>query len=134
MTRAACVLLVLLTACGSKSAAPAATVPDATLPDLSRAENSVQEQIEASYRALQSKPNDADAYGAVGNLLLAAEYSDGAQPFYLHAQALAPNDVRWPYYLGHAYMNRASPDKAIASFERVLQLKPGDVPTLVWLG
>jgi tetratricopeptide (TPR) repeat protein len=134
MTRAAYVLLVLLTACGTKPSVPAAGLPDATLPDLSRTEKSVQEQIEASYRTLQSKPNDADAYGAVGNLLLAAEYYDGAEPFYLHAQALAPDDVRWPYYLGHVYMNRASPDKAITSFERVLQLKPGDVAALVWLG
>ena len=31
-------------------------------------------------------------------------------------------------------MNRNLPDKAIASFERVLQVRPGDVSALVWLG
>ena len=36
----------------------------------------------------------------MGNLLLAADYFDAAEPFYLHAQSLAPDDMRWPYYLG----------------------------------
>ena len=127
-------LMVLAAACSSRPTAIPEPLPAAVLPDLSRTETSVQKQIAASYAALQSKPNDADAYGEVGNLLLAAEYFDAAEPFYLHAAALAPGDARWPYYLGHVYKNRAAPDKAIASFERVLQLRPGDIPTLVWLG
>jgi tetratricopeptide (TPR) repeat protein len=120
---------VLLSACSRQSA-----LPDATLPDLSHTEKSVQQQITVAFIALQSDKSDANAYGMVGNLLLAAEYYDAAEPFYLHAQALAPDDPRWPYYLGHVYMNRASPQKAIASFERVLQLRPGDIASLVWLG
>jgi tetratricopeptide (TPR) repeat protein len=134
VTRWLCALLVVAAACSSQPAAPAADLPAATLPDLSHTEKPVQEQIAARYAALQSKPNDADAYGEVGNLLLAAEYYDAAEPFYLHAEAVAPQDARWPYYLGHVYMNRSVPDKAIASFERALQLRPGDIPTLVWLG
>ena len=134
MTRVLCALMVLATACSSRPAAPTVALPTAALPDLARTEKSVQDQIAAGYAALQSKTNDADAYGEVGNLLLAAEYSDAAEPFYLHAQALAPDDARWPYYLGHVYMNRSAPEKAIASFERALQLRPGDIPTLVWLG
>ena len=42
--------------------------------------------------------------------------------------------MRWPYYLGHVYMAKAEPAKAIASFERALRLQPADVATLVWLG
>ena len=76
----------------------------------------------------------ARAYGDIGNLLLAAEYFDAAEPFYLNAEALAPDEMRWPYYLGHVYMARAQPTKAIASFERVLRLRSGDVATIVWLG
>jgi tetratricopeptide (TPR) repeat protein len=128
------VLMVCAVACSSRPATTSAPLPSAALPDLSRTEKSVQEQIAASYAALQSKTNDAGAYGEVGNLLLAAEYFDAAEPFYLHAQALAPDDARWSYYLGHVYRNRSAPEKAIASFERALQLRPGDLPTLVWLG
>ena len=70
----------------------------------------------------------------MGNLLLAAEYFDAAEACYLHAQSLAPDDVRWPYYLGHVYMTKAELGKAVTSFERALRLRPDDVATLVWLG
>ena len=53
---------------------------------------------------------------------MAAEYFEAAEPYYLHAQALEPSEMRWPYYLGHVYMARAEPAKAIASFERALAL------------
>jgi len=102
----------------------------------------VQAQMTTQFRALSSlienhstPPRDlAKAYGDMGNLLLAAEYNDAAGPFYLHAEALAPDEVRWPYYLGHVYMGHAEPEKAIAAFERALRLSPNDVAALVWLG
>jgi tetratricopeptide (TPR) repeat protein len=117
-------------------------IPDPTLPDLSRAERSVQQQIEGSQRSLQSRlanhatpaTDVARAYGDTGTLLLAADYADAAEPYYLHAEALQPGEIRWPYYLGHVYMAKAEPEKAIAAFERALRIRPNDVATLVWLG
>ena len=76
----------------------------------------------------------AESYGEVGNLLFAGEYTEAAETYYLHAQALAPNDMRWPYYLGHVYRLRGDLAKSAASFERALRLQPNDVATLVWLG
>ena len=153
MTRAialVCAAVVFASACNSApapaSTAPAVAVassplPAVSLPDLSRTEKSVQQQIGESYRSLSSAidshgaPRDvAAAYGALGNLLMAAEYFDAAEACYLHAQALAPDEVRWPYYLGHVYMAKADSTKAVAAFDRVLRLRPGDVATLVWLG
>ena len=97
-------------------------------------EPSVRQQLSDSYASLMSKRGDSNAYGELGNLLLAAEYFDAAEACYLHAQALAPNDVRWPYYLGHVYMTKGDLGKAVVSFKRALQLRPNDVATLVWLG
>jgi tetratricopeptide (TPR) repeat protein len=105
-------------------------------------EASVQQQMRERSQALASKAKNpgtpsmelAGSFGEVGNLLLAAEYTEASEPYYLHAQALAPNDVRWPYYLGHVYRLRGDLAKSAASFERVLQLQPEDVATLVWLG
>jgi tetratricopeptide (TPR) repeat protein len=113
-----------------------------SLPDLSQMDKAVQQQIGDKYRSLQSlvesrsapPQNLARAYGDVGNLLMAADDLDAAEEYYLHAQALDPSEMRWPYYLGHVYMNRAAPAKSIASFERALRLRPDDVATLVWLG
>jgi tetratricopeptide (TPR) repeat protein len=76
----------------------------------------------------------ATAYGEVGKILTAAEYFEAAEPCFLNAQELQPTEIRWPYYLGHLYRYRNSPDKAAPFFEQSLRLQPDDVPSLIWLG
>jgi tetratricopeptide (TPR) repeat protein len=150
---ALCGSLVLVVSCTSGSqpqqaAAPASaeqdsnSLPLVALPDLSRMEPSVQQQMRERSQALASKVERpgtpsielAEAYGEVGNLLLAAEYTEAAEAYYLHAQALAPSDMRWPYYLGHVFRLRGDLAKSAAAFERALRLQPNDVAALVWLG
>ncbi|HEV8394843.1 MAG TPA: tetratricopeptide repeat protein [Vicinamibacterales bacterium] len=140
LVRAALLLFaIVLVAC--RPAAPDASLPPVTLPDLSDMEASVQQQITGQFDtvtrlARERAPADAQApaYGTLGSLLFDARRANAAETAYLHAQALAPADARWPYYLGHIYMNRPDRPKAIAAFERTLQLEPGDVAALVWLG
>src|SRR5580765_1863195 len=107
---------------------------DVAPPDLSSAEPSVRDQITAAYAAIASRKADANAYGETGKLLLAAEFLEAAEPCFLNAEALAPKEPRWPYYLGHVYKARAEADKSAAAFERARSLQPDDVATLVWLG
>jgi tetratricopeptide (TPR) repeat protein len=105
-------------------------------------EKPVQQQMREGYSSLMLKienlktaPLDlGNAYGEMGELLMAADYPDAAEPCYLNAQTLVPDDVRWPYYLGHLYKGKGEPARSAASFERALQLQPEDVATLVWLG
>jgi tetratricopeptide (TPR) repeat protein len=152
----AALIVALATACASctvgsdrtSTPAPAAgapdhgSLPDVWLPDLTRMEKPVREQMEERSRALVSKLANpvtpsrelAEAFGDVGNLLLAANELDAAEAYYLHAEALAPTDMRWPYFLGHVYLSRSDGARAIASFERARALQPGDPATLVWLG
>jgi tetratricopeptide (TPR) repeat protein len=127
--------LCLVVACAGESppeqnsaatAKSSASLPTVSLPDLSGMDASVQAQLR--------QQSEARAYGEVGRLLMAAEYFEAAEPYLLHAQAQAPEDVRWPYYLGHVHMANADPVKAGAAFQRALQLQPDDVATLVWLG
>lgn len=125
----------------AESIAGAAVLPVA-LPELSRLETSVQAQVREQYavlQRLQGAPGTpaielSRAYGAMGKLLMAAEYAELAEPYYLNARALAPSDYRWPYYLGHLYKTRGMLPQAAAFFEEVLTLRPDDVATLVWLG
>ena len=113
-----------------------------TLPDLSRVAPSVRLQLTEQYASLltgieKSTVPDAElaaAYGEMGKLLMAAEFPAHAEPCYLNAQALAPGDPRWSYYLGHLYRVKGDTTKAAALFERTLQLRPDDVPALIWLG
>jgi tetratricopeptide (TPR) repeat protein len=126
---------------GCRSRPPDVDLPPVALPDLADMEPSVQQQITAQFETVTRLAGEraapdalAPAYGTLGSLLFAANRANAAETAYLHAQALAPNDPRWPYYLGHVYMNRPDRPKAIAAFERTLQLAPNDVAALVWLG
>ena len=67
-------------------------------------------------------------------LLQAGEYYDAAEPAYLNAQALMPQEPRWPYFLAHLYKSEGDTARSIAAFSRVLEISPNDVPTLIWLG
>jgi tetratricopeptide (TPR) repeat protein len=117
------------------------SVADVPLPDLSRLDAAVQSQIRQQHAALvaatgtAASPTDrAEAFGAFGKLLMAAEYFREAEPAFTNAEALAPADMRWPYYLGHLYRLMQEPARAIEAFERVLTLDPNHAPSLIWLG
>jgi tetratricopeptide (TPR) repeat protein len=148
MRRNAVVLCVVWAAWGCQSQ-PSADSPVSTaalrrvaLPDLSHASPSVQDQLHEGYAVLTRsiatagiRPVDlGEAYGRMGMLLMAAEYREEAEAAYLNAQALSPNEFRWPYYLGHLYKIRGDTPKSAAAFERARVLRPDDVPSLVWLG
>jgi tetratricopeptide (TPR) repeat protein len=115
---------------------------DVTLPDLSRMDPSVQEQVKQGYQSMLEtveKPGASTeergrAYGSVGMLLQAGEYYDAAEPAYLNAQVLMPQEPRWPYFLAHLYKSEGNTSKSITAFSRVLEISPNDVPTLIWLG
>ena len=127
--------------CASKSD-DRQTVRPVALPDLSRIEESVQAQLRERYAALTAKQNNpatsaatlGTEYGEMGTLLMAADFRDQAEASLLSAQALAPGDMRWPYYLAHLYMTNGDMPKATAALERALQAAPNDVPTMIWLG
>jgi tetratricopeptide (TPR) repeat protein len=138
VTLLVCVLAATATSCSSPARRHARPL---TLPDLSRVDPGVQAQIKERYDSVQqamgrSTPDAelATAYGQYGMVLQAAEFFDAAEPCYLNAQALAPDEFRWPYYLANLYKSRGETDKAEAAFKRVLELKPDDLATLIWLG
>ena len=110
------------------------------LPDLARSDQSVQAQLRelhaAAVKKQQSGAPDGElgaAYGQLAMVLHAAEYFDAAEPAYLNAQALMPDDPRWPYHLGHLFRRTGDTAGSIAALTRALELRPSDVPTLIWL-
>jgi tetratricopeptide (TPR) repeat protein len=140
-------LVVLAAVCGAScsktetTSAPATQIREVTLPDLSRMDATVQQQIRDRYaRVSEARTRDSgdadlsEKYGQYGMVLQAAEYYDAAEPAYLNAQSLSPNDLRWPYYLGHLYKSQGQTAKAIHAFSRSLDLGPNEIATLIWLG
>ena len=129
-------------------AAPAAEPEPAllepvALPELDGGADSetVAEQLREQYAALTRTLDDPDAgplergraYGEMGMLFMATEYMPEAEACLRNAQALLPRDRRWPYYLGHVARARGAPERAVEHFEQARELRPDDVPTLVWL-
>jgi len=111
------------------------------MPDISRADPAVQTQLREAYATMQQKLAGASpageraaAYGDMGRLFFATEYFAPAATCFLNAQALEPNDLRWPYLLAHTYRRQNEPQKAEVLFERVLTLDPNHVAALIWLG
>lgn len=124
------------------AAAPAPVIRAVALPELSRADASVQTQLRekhAALTALLQRPDapageKASAFGTLGVLLHAGEFYEAAEPAYLNAQALAPEEPRWPYFLSLLHRSVGQPDKVVADLTRVLELRSTDVPALIWLG
>lgn len=132
---AACVLAALAGGCAPHEESAPSARPLA-LPDVSRLAKPVQAQVRGRHAALMAKLEDqttpraklGDAYGELGLILMAVEYYQAAASCYLTAQALVPDDARWPYYLGHLYRIQGEAPKAAESFARALELQPADMP------
>jgi tetratricopeptide (TPR) repeat protein len=132
------IAIVSLSGCGFFQETP--SLQPIAVPDISRAAESVQKQIRDRYELLQAALNRkappselAVEFGEMGKLFTAAEYYDAAEACFRNASTLAPNDMRWPYFLGHVFRYRSEPATAATFFERALAYAPQDVPSLVWL-
>ena len=127
---------------GVDGALAAARLEPVALPDLSQVSDSVREQVQARWRPVERlqgdgaapAPGEAETYGALGMVLMAAEFPNAAIPAFRNAQMLAPADVRWPYYLAHLHRDAGALDDAADRFEAARRLQPDDMAILVWLG
>ena len=113
------------------------------LPDISRAAEAVQAQLREQHAKMtrvggagrSRRPADrAAAYGEMGKLFIATEFYDAAERCFQNARALAPGDMRWPYYLAHVARLADDPAKAADALRAdAWPLQPDHVPSLVWL-
>ena len=126
--------------CNRAPAGPA--LHEIRLPDLSRLDPSVRTQIAGKHGELTRARERAGvqpaelgaAFGEFAMLLHAGEFYEAAEPAYQNAAALMPSDPRWPYYLALVSRARGRLPEATTYLTRTLELKPGDLAALVWLG
>lgn len=111
------------------------------MPDASSASTHVQQQIRGRFAALQAAlqrretPSRelADAFGQMGRIAMAAEYFDVAEACFENARTLEPDEMEWPFFLGHVFRLGNDPARAAAAFRQTLERSPEHQPTLVWL-
>jgi tetratricopeptide (TPR) repeat protein len=145
MTRCLAVLLVFVSiGCGgstqSATSAQRPALRPIELPDMSSASRDVQARVREQHASLTKTIADqtssptvlAEAYGAMGKLLMAAEYVDAAEACLVNAETLVSSDMRWPYLLGHALRRGNRLEQAEAAFARALAREPNHVPSLIW--
>ena len=125
---------------GAGNAAETAPAP-LVLPGLAGLDPAVQDQVRARHAAVLAAAGSgappaalADAYGGLGLVLQAAGFHAAAEDAYRRAQARAPNEARWPYFLAHLYQLTGERGQALEHFRRVVDLDPRNLPALVWLG
>ncbi|MEE8368168.1 MAG: tetratricopeptide repeat protein, partial [Thermoanaerobaculia bacterium] len=157
-SRAAILLLAALGAIGSigsiscskpraipSTAAPAAIsqseLRPILAPDLSQAEPSVREQLEAEYDSLHDllagdtgSAQLAEGFGELGLLYVAYTFNGAAEDCFQNAQSLAPQDYKWHYLSGYLQQIQGRLDVGIQSLEDALTLRPNDQPSLLRLG
>ena len=109
---------------------------DGPLPDLTRLGAAVQEQVRQRHGAVTQPDAPADAYGALGMILMAASLHEVAQPCLEQAVRRAPDDGRWPYYLGQLHRELGNLPEAVEQLDAARRLLAGadTVAPLVWLG
>jgi tetratricopeptide (TPR) repeat protein len=123
--------------------APATAIaPLGLKPDIGRFNEQVKRQLRdrmAWHRRVLEAPDLTDdrraaAHGELANLYHAYQLFDAAEPLYLEAERLAPEELRWPYYLGLLYRSRNQLERSEASLARAVEIDPRFVPALVRLG
>ena len=105
-------------------------------PDLSRTEPAVRRAMQAARsqvaQRLRSGETEAgalaQAYGELGGLYLAHRLYMAAEPCYLNARRLAPDEPRWVYYLGYLYQRDNRPEQAARQLRQYLEMQPDYAP------
>ncbi len=155
---AVCLGLFLLAACGDNTPAPeqvpatttSEPVPAAAAgtvlwplpkPVLDRLEPQARELITALQKDLQGTGSTAGdiaapeaLWGELGQTYLAYDFADAAAQCLANAQQLDPQNPRWPYYRAVVAQRRGDFAAAKGFLQHTLELRPGDVPSLLRLG
>ncbi len=138
--------LHLLPAQAAPSRAPEAAARPELLalpePDLEGSDPAARRQLESqrsAFEELQAKPdaapqNLAEVSGRLGQLYLLYGFDEVAATAFENARRLAPEDDRWSYYRGVIAERAGDSKTAVPAFERALELRPGNVPSLLRLG
>ena len=75
----------------------------------------------------------ADAFGGLGRLYHAYDFTEAAGACYRNALVLKPKDFRWAYLLGRLLESQGDLKQAVEHYRRAAAIEPEDLPTLLHL-
>jgi len=128
------VLLMWLAVFGSSPRVPPAVVRTLPPPPVVNAFlPHVREQVMEAHRKVLAKPGSAEASGVLGMVLHAYREYEVAGTWYARACALAPEALRWTYYLAVVQDKLGRAPEAIANLRVVLREAPAYQPARIRL-
>lgn len=107
-------------------------------PRMDHYEGSVRSQLVRAQSVLDGLLNEprpdqdrlAEAFGRLGQLYLLYDFMAPSAAALRNAQALAPDDPRWSYYLAINYRYEGALEESVAALDRVVALVPNDLAAL----
>ena len=89
--------------------------------DIAGLEPAVREAVDAARRGVLAAPRSADAWGELGETLLANELDTLSDECFAEAERLDPDEGRWPYFLGGTLINRGELNAALLYLRRAVE-------------
>lgn len=128
-------ILILLVAGGASAAIwfisqNLNSTPKVPKPDFTTANSNVALATAQLLKAVEDKPNSADAWGEYGEILMAHEWNSEALICFDQAAKLNPKEMRWPY-LAAILLDRQEPILALAKYDTAKELDSGYAP--LWM-
>lgn len=136
---AAAVLAFVLTLAAATTPARAQTgLEPVEPPRMDHYEGSVRSQLAQAQSELDGLLNEpqpdrhrlAGAFGRLGQLYLLYDFMAPSAAALRNAQALAPDDPRWSYYLAINYRYEGALEESVAALDRVVAFVPNDLAAL----
>jgi tetratricopeptide (TPR) repeat protein len=94
--------------------------------DVTNSEPGVAKAVRLAREQVLKRPRSADAWGTLGQVLIANEMEDDALPCFVEAERLNPSDPRWPYYEGGIILNHGDRQTAVTFFRRAVERSDPD--------
>lgn len=104
--------------------------PKVPKPDFTTANSNVALATAQLLKAVEDKPNSAEAWGQYGEILMAHEWNSEALICFDQAAKLNPKEMRWPY-LAAILLDRQDPTLALAKYDIAKELDSGYAP--LWM-
>ena len=89
--------------------------------DLAGLEPAVREAVDSARRGVLAEPRSADAWGKLGETLLANELDTLSARCFAEAERLDPEEGRWPYYQGGTLINQGESNAALPYLRRAVE-------------
>lgn len=124
------IALLSLVGCGPEE--PPVPIPQ---PEVAEMESQVRQKIDDARAAIEAEPRSADAWGKLGMIFHIHDLFDEGTVAYEQAVALAPDEVRWPYYLGALKATVGTDlEGAEANLRRAVEMRSDYGPAYMRLG